>query len=89
MNQSLIFIIIVSLIVLTIQTVIPYPHRIITKRKCRCGKFNPITGKCSVALIHCPPIAERPSYKKYPKGTSNSCYKDNSANKSRTYEPKA
>ncbi len=52
MKQSLIFIIIVSLLVLTIQTVRPIvPLRTTTnKEKCPCGWMRGGDGRCSIRL---------------------------------------
>ena len=80
MNQNLIFIIIVSLLVLTIQTGKQISLRI-PKIKCLCGIYDPITDRCTPALMPCRPFKERPLFKASPKGTSNSYYKDNSGNR--------
>ncbi len=76
MNQNLIFIIIVSLFVLTIQTFNPVQEKL--KRLCKYGIYDPFTQTCRVYSRSFQTIAKRSLNKICPKGTSNSCNKNNS-----------
>ena len=67
MKQTLIFTIVVSLLVLTIQAVIPIASPRITanKEKCPCGKRRDKNGRCTINIPqYCPPNTRTTTIKK-------------------------
>ena len=66
MKQSLIFTIFFSLLVLTIQAVIPIASSRTTvhKEKCPCGRGRDANGRCTIKIPQvCPPNTRTTTYK--------------------------